>query len=122
MVHESLFQAQNKKVRSPLILAAKKTIDLNLYAQEGFSTIYPSSEDQLKISEIIQEVASGCISRIQAQALEKIIEAYAEADGVILACTELPLIQRSFPLNITKPVINTTEVLARKLLREAKGP
>jgi len=114
LVQESLQEASRLGISKPLILAAKSTIDLKLYEQTGLQCVYP--EDQNQIQKIIREVAGGEVSQPQAEKLAEIIQC-SQIDGVIIACTELPLIHRQFPLIQTSlPVIDTVEVLAKRLL------
>ena len=70
---------------------------------------------------MIRDVAGGTITREQAAKLKEIIEFFQKrslVDGVIIACTELPLIHRKFPLSESTglPIVDTVEVLAKKLL------
>lgn len=120
LVLESVGEASRLQVSKALILAAQPTIDLKLYELTGLQCIYPSKEDQQLIQKIIREVAGGMITKDQAQQLKGIINTLQEKsqiDGIIIACTELPLIHRQFPIAETGlPVVDTVEVLARRLL------
>lgn len=114
LVQEGLQEASRLGISKALILAAQPTIDLKLYEQTGLQCIYP--EDQNQIQKIIREVAGGEVSQQQAEKLAEIIRGL-EIDGVIIACTELPLIHRKFPLSKHGlPVIDTVDVLAKRLL------
>jgi aspartate/glutamate racemase len=115
LVLESLEEASRLNISKPLILAAQPTIDMKLYEQTGLKCIYPEEEDQKHVQCMIREVAGGEVSKQQAEKLEKIIKG-SRADGVILACTELPIIHRKFLLVKHLPIIDTVEVLAKKLL------
>jgi aspartate/glutamate racemase len=72
---------------------------------------------------MIREVAGGEVTEHQAAKLEEIIRKHTQIDGVIIACTEIPLILRKFPLQVRLPMIDTVEVLAKKLvaLSESSG-
>ncbi|HEY5235988.1 MAG TPA: aspartate/glutamate racemase family protein, partial [Rhabdochlamydiaceae bacterium] len=116
-VQESLKEASRLGISRALILSAQPTIDLKLYEQTGLKCIYP--EDQNQIQKIIHEVAGGEVSNAQAAKLEEIIQSNrSQIDGVIIACTELPLVHRKFPLSkqTDLPIIDTVEVLAKRLL------
>jgi aspartate racemase len=127
LVKEGLQEACTQNISKALILAAQGTIDLKLYEQNRLQCIYPSKEEQLQINRIIREVAGGIINVDQATALKTIISAsykQAPCDGIILACTELPLVHQRFPLFQAKdcpsiPVIDTVETLAKKLVELA---
>ncbi len=122
LVTESLKEASRLKVAKALILAAKPTIDMKLY-EAGLLCVYPNSEDQKHIQSMIREVAGGEMTEHQAAKLEEIIRKHTQIDGVIIACTEIPLILRKFPLQVRLPMIDTVEVLAKKLvaLSESSG-
>jgi aspartate/glutamate racemase len=117
LVQESLKEASRLGISRALILSAQPTIDLKLYEQTGLKCIYP--EDQNQIQKIIHEVAGGEVSNAQAAKLEEIIQSNrSQIDGIIIACTELPLVHRKFPLSkqTDLPIIDTVEVLAKRLL------
>jgi aspartate racemase len=117
LVLESLQEASRLNISKALILAAEPTINMKLYEQTGLQCIYP--KDQKQIQSMIREIAGGEIINHQAALLEEIIQSNrSEIDGVILACTELPLIHRKFPLSkqTDLPIIDTVEVLAKSLL------
>ncbi len=121
LILESLEEASRCKVSKALILGAQTTIDLRLYEQGRILCVYPSEEEQKYIQKIIREVAGGSILVHQAVKLGSIIKTFQEkflVDGVIIACTELPLIHREFPLSesVDLPILDTVEVLAKRLL------
>jgi aspartate racemase len=127
LVEEGLKEANTQNISKALILAAQGTIDLKLYEQNQLQCLYPSKEEQLQINRIIREVAGGTINGDQAIALNNIISAnykQDQFDGIILACTELPLIHQKFSLFRSKdypslPIIDTVETLAKKLVELA---
>jgi len=121
LVLESLDEASARHISRPLVLAAQTTIDLKLYEQTGCLCVYPSQQDQQHIQTMIREIAEGAVTNDQRLKLAGIIESFQKqslVDGVIIACTELPLIHRKFPLSefVELPIIDTVEVLARRLL------
>jgi aspartate racemase len=121
LVLEVLEEASRFNISKALILAAQTTIDLQLYEQLGLQCVYPSLEDQKQIQKIIQEVAGGAVTENQSAKLREIIKSIrdkSQVDGVIIACTELPLIHRKFPLSelVGLTIIDTVEVLAKRLL------
>lgn len=121
LVLESLKEASRLNVSKALILAAKSTIDMKLYEQTGLQCVYPEEEDQKHIQRMIREVAGGDVTKDQAAKLGEIIKKHAQINGVIIACTELPLINRKFPLSIGLPMIDSVEILAKRLLTLAQS-
>ncbi len=118
LVSESLREASRLKISKLLILASQTTIDLKLYESPNIPCVYPPEEDQNRIQSMIREVARGFSSLQQAEELEEMVLRLRPSlafDGVMIACTELPLIYRKLPFDAV-PVIDTIEVLARSLL------
>ncbi|HEY5259595.1 MAG TPA: aspartate/glutamate racemase family protein [Rhabdochlamydiaceae bacterium] len=122
LVNEALKEADRQAISKALILAAPLTIELMLYERSGLQCIYPSAQEQLRVNQWIREVAGGKIERDQSEELRKMIARIHERqtfNGVILACTELPLIHKKMHLSDDLPVINTIEVLAKQLVMQA---
>ncbi len=121
LVSESLEEAAHCNISKALILAAQATIDLKLYEQSDLECVYPSQEDQKHIQKMIREVAGGAVTGDQSVKIREVIESFrgqSLIDGVIIACTELPLIHRKYPLSELAglPIIDTVKVLASRLL------
>ncbi len=97
---ESLEEATRQHVSKALILAAPITINLKLYEQSAIKCLYPSSKEQQQVNQLIREIAGGKVEESQAQELRKIISQIHDRDpfdGIIIACTELPLVHRKLP-------------------------
>jgi aspartate racemase len=124
LVNETLQEASRCHISKALILAAQPTIDMKLYEKDGLPCYYPDERNQGIVKKIIREVAGGMITQEQATQLKNIIQSLQhkeQLDGVILACTELPLIHRQVSLDAGIPVIDSVSVLAHKLLILASG-
>lgn len=73
-------------------------------------------QTKLRIKVIYKELMNGKINSLSTSKIRDII-VYSKCDGVILACTELPMI---FPEgSLTMPIINTTALLAQRALEYA---
>ncbi|MBS0625665.1 MAG: aspartate/glutamate racemase family protein [Verrucomicrobia bacterium] len=120
LIESSLNKAKSLSLSKPLILATQKTVEFKLYEQEGLDSLYPTPDEQGQVNAIIREVMRGHLSQGQTQTLQKIISQHPEADGVLLACTELPPIHQAFPLDLPIPIVDTVDVLARELLEKAR--
>ncbi len=118
LVEEALDAARRAKITKALVFAAQTTIDLKIYEKGSFECVYPSKEEQLIVNRIIREIAGGSVLAKQAEDLKKIIKGHDE-DGIILACTEYPILNRSFLLSESIPVIDPIEILAEKLVELA---
>ena len=100
------------------------TINLKLYETSAIECLYPASKEQQQVNQFIREIAGGKVEDSQAQELRKIISqihGHASFDGIIIACTELPLLHKKMPLSDTLPVVNTVEVLAKQLVMLARS-
>ena len=123
LIQEALQEAARLKLSKSLILAAPKTVELKLYEESLMLCVYPSPEDQLLVNGIIREVASGEIGERQSRALSEIISRTRKnhpIDGVVLGCTELPLVHAKRPV-CDLPIVDSVKVLAKRLVALAAG-
>jgi len=102
------------------LLGTPSTIRYQLYQKaleaNEISTIIPNTK-QIKILErVIRNVLAGKLLKQDTQMLTKIADTLKEkgVEGIILGCTELPLV---FPSRYSLPVYNSVEILALALLR-----
>ena len=113
-----------KGISTVALLGTKFTMSENFYINglknQGISTIVPSPEDQEVIHRIIvDELVRGIISqRSKQQYLNIISKLKAQgAEGVILGCTEIPLLIKQQDCDIT--VIDTASIHAEAALSYA---
>jgi aspartate racemase len=101
------------------LLATKYTMELDFYAnklkQQGIEVVVPDEADRKIVSDIIyNELVKGEIleksKKQYVQITEKLIKQH-EIEGLILGCTEIPLLIQQNDLSI--PVFNTTEIHAK---------
>ena len=82
------------------------------FAAKGMGIVVPSQEDQQFIQEkLFSEIVPGIVRGPTREALLRIVQRMIEdhsIDGVILGCTELPLILPDEYLGI--PLLNTTAI------------
>lgn len=88
-------KAQQKNLKKLLLLGIKFTMQSTFYqdwfAKEGIEVITPSEEEQDKLNRIIfEELVIGVFKDESKSKILRIINNY-RTDGVILGCTELPL-------------------------------
>lgn len=123
LVKESLKKAKQFKISKALILSSETTIRLRLYEQPGIDCVYPPMADQRRINRYIREVAGGKINKSQSKELKKMISRLhkiLDFDGVLIACTELPLIHANSSIQPRSlPVVDTIQVLAKTLVEKA---
>lgn len=119
LVDVGLAEASRMTIKKALILSAPLTIDMRLYERSEIECVYPDESDQESINLIIREIAGGHIEPTQSELIQNIINRSHKKhlfDGVIVACTELPLAhsQKSFSLHL--PIVDTIQVLAHQLV------
>ena len=88
----------------------------------GLDVLVPEEEDRAEVHRVIyEELIAGNVQDASREAYRDIITRLVErgAEGVILGCTEIPLIinDENSPL----PVLDSTRLLARAAVREAKN-
>ena len=90
------------------------------FEKSGIKIIVPSDDEKNTINEIIfKELAKGLIKEESKEKIIKIIKKY-EVDGVILGCTELPLILSQ--KDIDMKLLDTAAIHAEEALTYAMNP
>lgn len=97
IVKSTAEKAKQENIKKLLLLGIKFTMQSNYYQQyfkkSGIEVITPSIEEQNKIEKIIfNELVIGLFKKESKNELLQIIKNYEYVDGVVLGCTELPLI------------------------------
>jgi len=118
-------KAKNSGMKKVGLLATETTIKMQLYhkilEQEGIEVITPNEDLIKKQEDIIRFViANGETTKFEdvlSDTTNKFIKDN-DLDGVILGCTELPLV---FPSHKFRNVIDSLEVLADHLLKNFYG-
>ncbi len=89
-------------------------------AEQGITALVPGAADRNIINEVIfNELGTGVIREDSRKAYVEIVQRLVEngAQGVILGCTEIPLLLR--PEDCDLPLFNTTILHAEKALQFA---
>ena len=124
LVDEGLAEALRLRITRALILAAPLTITMKLYERSNIQCVYPTAADQQIVNEIIREIAGGRIEVDQSKRLRDVIERTALAipfDGIIIACTELPLTLSKTPIAQNLPIVDTTQAISTRLISLARS-
>lgn len=114
-------RAHQQGMKTLLLLGIKATMQSSFYQnvcrKHGITVIVPSPEQQDDIEKIIfEELVVGLIREESRKTICDIIMGY-DVDGVILGCTELPLLVRHKDLD--KGLLNTAEIHAEAALNYA---
>ncbi len=130
IVESTYAWAKEQNLKKLLILGTQTTLGLNLYYSSTIESIIPNCVDQITINKIINNILEGDTTLSDAQQLGEIITLYAKThdiDGVILGCTELPLLHEAHSLEVicdqTKKieVLDTLEILADEMVKRSFG-
>lgn len=122
MIEEVVMKVKaNRMINKIGLLASPATIKEGLYQgvlnKEGIEVIVPTEKEQGFFERIVNNVLEEKIT-IKDQLLLKLVANSLKkkgAKGIILGCTELPLV---FPKKYSLPVYNSVEILAMALLRK----
>lgn len=123
IIDETAKEIASKRLKKVGLLATTKTIESGLLELKlrsiGIATIRPDRKSQLKISEIIFSILTG--EQIAKKDLLDMIRKLElqGAEAVVLGCTDLQLILKQN--TCTLPLIDTMEILASSVIREAYG-
>jgi amino-acid racemase len=108
------------------LLGTRFTMEQDFYRmrleRQGITTIIPDGPNRQKVHEIIyQELVHGIINEESRIVYERIIYQLAEegAQGIILGCTEIPLLVKQ--QNMDVPLYDTTSIHARAAVECSLG-
>lgn len=119
LIDEVVNQVSKKKIARVGLLASPSTIKFglfdNAFRELNIDVIKPTEREQERLEKIIRRVIGGRILESDQLNLILIADALKRrgASGIILGCTELPLV---FSKRFTIPVFNSLEILANALL------
>jgi len=114
-------KVEGKGVKTLLVLATETTMEQHVYQSQKVNVIYPHPEEQKIVSRVIDHVLSGEISKEDTLALQRCIEKVSlrhSIDGVVLGCTDLPVLHARFPLEWgTIPLFDSVKIAAKELYK-----
>lgn len=101
-----------------LLLATQNTCSSSLYRGEGREIFCPSTKEQKLVDAAIDRILEGDIRESDSRAIEELIRTFPEEiDGVILGCTDLPVLHHHFPLRSAQPIYDSVKIPAKTILR-----
>ncbi len=125
MVEETVKRVLAAGLKSIGVLATTSNNKLGVYqkplAAAGIECISVRPEDQEKVTGVISRVEAGVANEIDTATLKSLSEDMVArgAQGIILGCTELPLVIEQ--KDITIPLFNSTEILAQESMKICYG-
>lgn len=120
MVDSVAEEIKNKNMDTVGLLGTVFTMEEDFYTKKlyddyGIKTIIPNFEDRLEVSRIIyNELCQGIFTEESKQKYLDVIEKMKDncAQGVILGCTEIPLLLQSASI----PTFDTTKIHAKSIV------
>lgn len=113
-----------KKLKTIALLGTKYTMEKDFYkavlTSFGIKTLIPNATEREEVNRVIyEELSKGTLRESSREAYVKIIERLQKegAEGVILGCTEIPLLIKQEDVSI--PVFDTTTIHATKAMELA---
>jgi len=121
IVDATVEKARKEEMKNLLLLGTIFTMESgyfkNEYERNGIKIVVPNKEEREIVNGIIfNELSKGLVKEESRKKLIEIINRY-EVDGVILGCTELPLILSQ--KDTDKKLLNTATIHAEKALMHA---
>jgi aspartate racemase len=108
------------------ILGTKFLMEGKVYGEvlsnRGIGSVIPKAEQRERINTLIfEELVKGVLKSSTREYFRGVVAELASAgcDGVVMGCTEIPLILR--PEDVEVPLLDSTRLLARAALEEALG-
>lgn len=112
-----LSEIQRQNHQRLLLLATQNTCCSTLYHKIDRCICTPCGKEQKLVDEVIDRVLKGVILERDALLMTNLIARYADSvDGIILGCTDLPVLHHHFPLRSSKPIYDSVKLPAKLLL------
>ena len=121
IIDEISREVVNSKIKKVGLLGTPVTIKSKLYqdklSEENIEVISPTKLEVLIVERVIRNVLAGKANQKDEKRSISVVEALRRrgSEGIILGCTELPLI---FPKDFSIPIFDSIEILARALLQK----
>lgn len=93
-----------------LLFGTQNTCRSFLYHRQGVEVLSPPQHEQELVDQIIDRILAGRIYQEDAHAIGQIIQrltAEMDFDGVILGCTDLPVLHHYYPIHSFKPIYDS---------------
>lgn len=111
------------KVKRVLLLGTKSTLKQKIHLpyleKHNIEVIIPAMHHQEVITQAIMCVCNGTVDGSTKAEVLEVINCYPQAQGIILGCTEIPLILDQKDIDL--PCFDTMEILARATFLRCQG-
>ncbi|MCB1180521.1 MAG: aspartate/glutamate racemase family protein [Chlamydiia bacterium] len=116
-----LQKALEKKHHRLQILGTQSTRESALYEHPQIEVSYPSADKQKILDHVINRILDGTFSSKDSGFIEKIISDQEETDGVVLGCSDLPVLHHHFPINSKVPLYDSIKLSAKTIYQTLRG-
>lgn len=115
IVDSVLAEAEKRKINSALFIGTLTSSFTHLYNNKKIKII---DLEFLAINDLIESILKNQYSEESAYLLSKIInQKKSTFDAIILGCTEFSVLHQKYPLKTNKIILDSTELLARVILK-----
>jgi aspartate racemase len=115
ILEETALAVSKAKVRRVLILGTESTLKQEIYPphleRHKIEVVVPSPDHQEVITCAIMAVCEGTNDGTTKRQVLDVIESYPDTEGVVLGCTEIPLIVNQQDMDV--PCFDTLQILVR---------
>lgn len=113
-----LASAKKDKAQRLLFLGSQNSCRMGLYDDPDVEITYPSKEGQKAVDRAIDQVLRGEISCVDSCSIGQLIEQESleqTFDGVILGCTDLPVLHHHHPINSSYPLYDSIKIASTSI-------
>ncbi len=124
ILEETVLELKLMKIKTIGILATETAVKDKLYddilRKNDINFLYPTRAEQNSINKIITELLNGKKMKSQEKKLKTICASLNKkgVDAILLACTDLQIITSN--IHISRPILDTTEIIIHATMREFK--
>ena len=115
ILEEAARAVKKAKIKRVLVLGTESTLKQGIYAPHleryGTAVVVPSQDHQARVTRAIMAVCDGTNDGTTKRQVLDVIESYPDIEGVVLGCTEIPLIVNQQDMEL--PCFDTLEILVR---------
>jgi aspartate racemase len=112
-----LGEIRKKNHKQLLLLATQNTCHSSLYHDNEIGLLLLSKQEQKLIDEIIDRILEGVILEKDSFLVTQLIEQFnSQIDGIILGCTDLPVLHHRYPFLSEKTIYDSVKLPAKLIL------
>lgn len=115
ILEETAKAVHHNEIKRVLLLGTKNTLKSGIYLpyleKYNIEVVMPEPAHQEVITHAIMAVCDGSLNQATKDAVLDVIHGYSDIQGIVLGCTEIPLIVSQKDMDI--PCFDTIEILAR---------